>query len=316
MLLKNYSHLEKWFIGQEQLGKHVEGCENFLWQSCHALSKREELIIPHWCRAFLSFLENAEDPLKEYLRVDQDFELYQVHFLELIADLSHLACQQQQLVEWQATMHNAADLTGIYALRFLSAWSYFNMAQPRDCIAECQQIVESTAESLTLEGQAFLDLHDPESAIVALTKAVQIDEMQIMAWFQLAKASYAAQRYKNAYNALQHCQILEPGNDEIIVFQAMVAIQLYDDTLITAKALDALLKILGRYNDHGQIFGVAFLLSIYTNRYECFDAILQSGHWQQLALNRDFIGFMPDILRHLQSADRFDLASTLLEKVS
>lgn len=312
--LADYPGLETW-SRRASLRSTYTPAQNFVLSTCQTLKNPDQILSRSWTSLFSNFLRQSDDALTDFLEIREVFISNDEDLLEFISDIGEIAINTGGGDSFQKAISSAADLTGLSALRFISAWVALNIGDLELCIAECDAIDEPEATVLTIMGQAQLELCRPAEAIQTLTTAVQIAPGEILAWFQLAKAYYVLDKIAGAWGALRNCLKLAPLSDEVALFMSIIAIQT-NDQIKCVESLQRLQPHLSQHRKNATLIMTALKLAILTNDSEKAEAAINAGDWFDIQSQKEFMSEISGILALLEKKGWLKTASTLLLKIS
>jgi tetratricopeptide (TPR) repeat protein len=239
--------------------------------------------------------------------------------LELASEFGEHALSGGLSGAFFAAMQLSADVTGLVAFRFLSAWTALNSGDLESCVTECDKIDEPHAPVLTLQGQALLELGRTNDAIDALQSAVTMVPDELLAWFQLAKAHHVAGRWSDAWTALERSRRLAPDSDEVALLTALSALGA-PAAAPRQKMLEEAWRCLSPHLPAlaDNIIVVVTLLQVCMQADDKNGALqtVQGAAWDRLAPQRETYMQLSPILLGLKDKQWFDVVGQLLAKLT
>lgn len=258
----------------------------------------------------ISKTENAE---LDYEKIVQLFFNKKLSLLECISKACETSIQESN-TEILTSLTGLADLTAHDGLRFLAAWFALNSNDLQTCIDQCNRCTHDSAQMLTLKGQALLETSQIKPAIEALSEATKYDANEILAWFQLAKAYYAIDKFIQAYTALNKCLQLEPNNSEIKLFLGFVALHL--DQSAQQRCCQLLLDGRHPHSGNAEYCSTLLALAIGCDDKSAAVEIIETGQWMTFLQNKSFQSQLAELLRQLERKNWWPESRALLEKLT
>lgn len=313
--LGKYPALERWFKSIEP-GSQLTVSEDLAWQTCVALQAAPGEESRRLALAVSEFLLKSVDPLGDFLGADTICQQLETTLADLFSDLGQIALQRNQAESFLMAMQNAAAATGLVVLRFLAAWAALNSGKLELCVDECEKITEPFAPIYTIQGQALLELGRVDDATDALGVAVRLAPQEILAWFQLAKAHHVAGRATAAWHALEECQKLAPGNDEIALFMSIVALEPALGMSYTERAWGALRPRLAAHATNPIVATNLMRLALKRGRRDDAERLVGEADWRTMNNDAAFTRALAPMLKGFQERGWLDVAAAFLQKVA
>ena len=314
--LSKFPKLERWYQKNQHRVTLLSAEEKIVLAIFHFLhSSSDRFLLDHLFQTMQQLFCHNPAPEKLYLKLEELLGSCDIVFSEILAEVVHSGIIIGSGESMLKSMSNLADQTKLVAFRFLAAWSALNIEDFECCIKECEKVDQPFAPIFTIQGQAFIELGQFTEAIESLHIAVELSPLEILAWFQLAKAYHLANSDK-CWDALCACNRLAPSNVEVAAFMAISA--LADDPVDGNKCLlafNALAPHLEKSADNAAIRMHLFRLSLYTENKSDALMLAKELGTQKIYLQKDFVGFLPRILKRLQMLQWFDVSYDLLSNI-
>ncbi len=226
--LDQFPALARWHERQREVPlQSLAAAEWLVFQTCETLvlaPTMERRAARSWADAFSRFVRAAPSPLSDFLAADALVQACGGDFLHIMSQFGEVAIREDAGDGFFLAMQAGAEATSLVALRFLAAWTALNLGKPEACLDECEKVDQPYSYVYTIQGQALIELLRPREAAQALRLAVHLSPREILGWFQLAKAQHLLGDAEEAYKALAECAKIAPGNPEIALFMAMIAL--------------------------------------------------------------------------------------------
>jgi tetratricopeptide (TPR) repeat protein len=287
------------------------GPDQFVLRLCESLCQSPTTAPLSFADCMDIYFNTSSDALADYLGAEAIVNSCDETLLNIISGLGETAVRAGVARRFLGAVINAADKTGIIGLRFLSAWICLNIGDLRRCVAECEKVDEPIASIYTILGQALLELSQPEQAIEALQVAVKISPNEVLAWFQLAKAHYAAGNTGEAFRSLSECERIAPNNIEIALFQAIVANESQEKQLQTA-AFRTLRPHLSRFPGDAEVVFNLLQLALKADDKESLERCLDEVNFDRLKSDNRFPKLVSPFLRALYERNWMALSARFL----
>jgi tetratricopeptide (TPR) repeat protein len=288
----------------------------FVRDVCAALTETENTRIVHiWSIAVESLMQRTRAPLETFLAADsftQERGLSLSDWFGQVAERA-LACDMGR--HFLETIRKLADKVPLTAFRFLEGWTALNIGDLDACIDACESVQEPWAAVHTLHGQALLEQGEISEAIDVLRVAVTLSPDEILAWFQLAKALLVAKHHSKAFEALQACDRISPGNPEVALLRSMVALGASDSGAAT-QCIEDLIRHMKNFPTNSDLACNALELSLKVGDKDSYNNVLTNIQFDRVVRNKDFLRRLPPILKALQEKSWYDLAQKTLDCVT
>ena len=269
-----------------------------------------------WIQGVHTFLRNSIDPFQDFLELDslsQDLGKPVSELLSQLCESAIIAGEGQKAFE---SMRNLANRVPLAVLRFLSAWVAMNVGDLDACIDECEKEAEPQAPIYTLLGQALLESGRAEEAIDALRISLKLDQNDILAVCQLAKAFLVAGNTKEAIKTIEHCRDLVGDHIEIECLAAMIAIA---DGSPPQEFSNLTLKRLSHYIEQNpgsiDVLILAFDLACVMNSQSGAEQLLKNADFTTWCMQKDFQKRTAQILKKLSEAEWYHVSKIFIDKV-
>lgn len=216
--LDDFPSLERWFNLQQRSSSldYIEKCTQDL---CLLLRQNPEPKFDQYLATIIKFLKigGSLSELLSFLQI-QDFSLER-----MLMEIAESAAIQEDthIVDLIQTL---AESTSLPSIKFLAAWTCFNTNDLQGCLNHLEKIDLPTSASLTLQGQAMLEMGSISDAIQAFSAASRRDPHDPLPFFQLSKAEFAINHFDEAWTAIRSCQQLTPLNEEVSIFMSLISL--------------------------------------------------------------------------------------------
>ena len=219
--LEDFPKLSDWY--HQDANEQQEAIPRAARSLCYYMSKDPPAKPTQYLDVLLTLVKNAASPHKALAELATFLVNLEFSLDEMIVEASErgFSLDSENTIKM---VDELAKLTRHPPYCFLAAWLWFNADQLGPCLNHLEYIEPATSASLTLQGQALLELGKVEEAIETLLAATRRDPSEILAFFQLAKAEHVRGKYDNAWSALLSCQKLAPQSDEVATFMALVSL--------------------------------------------------------------------------------------------
>lgn len=308
--ISEFSELEDWRDSQQE----ATSCNHFIYSICDLLATDDrDRRIKVWVHAVNYLARESPNPYQDFLTAEAFLSKHSLSFLSLSVEIATAAVLEEEGYFFQRCAMEFANKTGLVAFRFLSAWTLLNTDQLSKCIEECLKVDDLFSPILTLLGQAYLESHDPKSAITALEKAVDIDPNEVLAWFQLAKSYSVLDQEEDAWNCLLQCKRLSHYNIEVAAFLAMNAVKAPSMHKLEL-AWKELTFHLSKINGDSFAIELLFELALLQNDPQKMTFLVSQTNWR--ALQSQIGGQINTYINRLQEIQWQDALSVLGEKLA
>lgn len=312
--LGDYPGLLNWYrVAATRAGTPADA---FVVRTCETLADTRAEAVLDWVDALRGLIREASTPLAEFLAAEEICQRCDVELLDLMSEFGERAVRGGRGEMFLSTMRQAADATGLVALRFLSAWAALNCGQLELCVEECDRVTEPFASIYTLQGQALVELGRYEEGVGSLRVAVKLNPNELLAWFQLAKTSLAMERPDEAWSALAECQRLAPQSEEIAL---MLGLAVLDADMSVERARTAWKALKSHASAHGgvlQIFDVLASLALRLGEETRMLEVTALLDWPRLMLEREFVPKLAPLLRQLHEKGWMKASAALLTRLT
>ena len=228
--LHDFPALAKWYAENEQRPQPTDGLKHAIWHICHALAHDGIPLVDYWQKALQPLIHSSGEPERDFTELQNTLATGGMDIFAVSTEVAELAVSVNRSQEYFTLMQNLADKTGLAVFRFIAAWTALNSDDVDGCIDECEKVETPVACINTLHGQALLESGRTDEAIEVLKIAVSLSPKELLAIFQLAKAYHITDQHQLAWESMQECDALAPGNDEIAYFLAMIALSVTHDS--------------------------------------------------------------------------------------
>lgn len=314
--LAKYPGLAEWYARTAaKIERDGEGPDQFVLSLCESLCQSSTNAPLSFADRMDIYFNSSSDALADYLGAEAILNGCGETLLTIVSGLGETAVRAGVAKRFLAAVINAADKTGIVGLRFLAAWICLNIGDLKRCVIECEKVDEPIASIYTILGQALLELHQADQAIEALQVAVKLSPGEILAWFQLAKANYAAGNSREAFRSLTECEKISPNNIEIALFQAIVANESDDETL-QLTAFKTLRPHLKHYSGDAEVVFNLLQLAIKSEDKEKLEGCLDNLDFDRLKADNRFPKLVSPFLRALYERNWMALSAKFLTSMT
>ena len=263
----------------------------------------------------LQSLRSSPTPQDLYLDFDSACREEDITLADCLSEIGAECIRSAEGKTFQTAMSQAADLTGLSAIRFLSAWAALNTDDLSACIDECDRVDEPYGCIYTLQGQAYLESGMAKEAIDSLTLATKLSPDDVLSWFQLAKAHHILQQYEDAWHAISRCQRLAPMSPEVDLLAGMVAIALKDPK-VHQTAWQGLCRHLSVCSDNVEAAIVLLNLVFLREDKPGLQQLVEGVDWLALMAQTSFTSHLSRILGELNRRGWHKESALLLEKLT
>ncbi len=304
MTLKPYPKLQSWY---QSMNDATSPAESLLYKICDAIEENQGF------EALLIRLSQSQSYLDEtlILCLSQNAELPQLLAViaerSIQANLGHLAF---------STFKNLADKTDDVAIRFLSAWTAFNINAIETSLAECDKIVDTYAPVYSLMGQAYLESGKINDAVECLETATRLLPHDALSWFQLSKSYHLKNNLEKAINCIKICLEKEPKADDALLYLAILSVESSENSSITQNAMTLTTPLAKRHPKNLIVAKTLLELAAQTNNFEAANTVVSSVQWPELRNSEDFLKNLPTILKVLNTNSWHSLAHHLLTQLT
>lgn len=219
--LSSYPKLASWYESSLKTA-HADGIHDATRSLCQAMLTEPHQLTPQ-LRVILDALYAAQDPTTTYLDL-LNFLAYQG--LELEEHVSQLV--EKSILQLDSAflmpLEQLSELSARDPLKFLLAWSLFNLDHFQKAIAVCERLTQPTSQVYCLQGQAQLESGQLSQAIESLQIATHLNPKDLLAWFQLAKAFHIRESYEKAWHCLEKCRLYGGHPLEIWQYQLILCL--------------------------------------------------------------------------------------------
>jgi len=314
MDIKNYDGLINWLENSYNPDIHDDPVFLFVANS-YQIFTRSKNIAADWGNLFFEFLDDSDSAVDSFLELQELFNYTRTDLLGFIGDITESTIGKPAAHSFQKTLKSAADKTNIASLRFLTAWHCINEGNLESCVQECEKIEQFYAPIFTIKGQAQLELGFVTAAIETLEYVCQQSPNEILAWFQLAKASHINRDQEKSWKALNHCHKLAPQSEEVALFMGMVAVESNND-FYQREALKVM-EPHSKFSTNNSMYVLTLIeLSALVSEYTILQNTIQTAQWTAILEDPAFYKKIGGILKLLASGDYQQEAASLLMKVS
>lgn len=203
--LDTYPLIKRWLeTHQSEKGSIQDVSGNLLFRIALLLKSQEKTPLP-WTR----LLENLScSPDSSNQEICQSIELAQSMNCDLMQVISHLTEETvikgfgQEIYRHLNTLAHHSTVVG---LKFLTAWTAFNIDRYKECLDHCEPIMDRFSHVYMLAGQAQMHLGEATAAIETLHIATILAPHDITGWFLLAKAYLITENLNQAVKAITTC---------------------------------------------------------------------------------------------------------------
>ena len=212
--LETYPLVKKWVEKHEHLqSKHLTSGESFFFKIGLLLKSPVKTPTP-WIRVLKEFSMSkgpSENAFDESLEVARSLSC---DLMQVISYLTEDTVAKGRGAEIYAPLRQLVVHSQTLGLRFLAAWTAFNIDQYRECLTLCEPILDRYSHVYLLAGQAHLHLGEIHEAIETIKVSTVLSPQESAAWFLLAKAYLIADDTDRALSAVQECLVLDAKDME------------------------------------------------------------------------------------------------------
>jgi tetratricopeptide (TPR) repeat protein len=222
LTLELFPNLKKWAETREKSQEPSSTpSETLVWDLCKVISAEDEdhLLWAHVLKDFIHRSQNINLDLYEAIELTRRLDCDFLHVYAEVTERTVAKGHGSAIIRSLKTISDATDMT---SLRFLTAWTAFNLDQFELCIEECEPIAGKFAHVYILAGQAHLYLGQLPEAFEALDIATKLAPRDGTAWFLLAKCLIIANDLPTGFAAIARCLEMHPNDLEAITLAAMI----------------------------------------------------------------------------------------------
>lgn len=312
--LDSWPKLRRWYDERQQSPAKGSDEVELTLLVCRALSMPEPFGADGLCQALRTLTASSSNAHVLILAAEKLFAECESDFMAAIAELARDAVCAGRGHELALTLRLVADQTHLVGMRFLSAWTLLNTGQLSECIDECEKIDGAYASVCTLHGQALLESGQVDEAIRLLQIATQLGPREILAWFQLGKALLIHAQTAPAWDALQRCLALSPGNPEIGMMLVLVALEKDASKSMQEQAYQEMTSMLRHVTDGREEVQLYLLkLAARLGDQGRANALAKSVCGAHITDNPKRMGMVAEILRAYQELGWMETSTILLD---
>ncbi len=219
--LEQMPELNQWFLSQTKPVTMADPTSFHVWSLIRAMRADDRNRCRMWTESVLLLLESCTSVVNHILETDTLLNALGYSLTDIYTPLAEAAILSGEGSRSFCVLQKLADLSGLAAFRFLSAWTAFNDEKPNVCIAECEKASEPFAPIHTLLGQALLESGHIMEAIDALKVATKVAPLDPLPKVQLIKAYLVVGVPVEAMRLVDECRRIVGTNIEIECLAAM-----------------------------------------------------------------------------------------------
>ncbi|NRA44347.1 MAG: tetratricopeptide repeat protein [Oligoflexales bacterium] len=315
--LNDFPSLSRWFHENDDIHPSYaeDPVEHTVWQFCRALTLEPSDAFLIWQSSLSRLLDEKQHILTSFQEIERFFDCSGASLTQIISSWGYDAFEIGKEDEYFLIMQKAAVNTGLVSFYFLAAWAAFNQNDYDSCLEMCDEVKVCYAPILTLKGQALLESGHPEKAIPVLEDALESDEREVLAWFQLAKAFWLEKHYQGAFDSLLKCLKLSGPNPEISLFLTIVALDAPYSLEWHNKAWEEMEPFLGQFGANEEFIEKLFKLIVRSNRRDWMEILAEEADWEGLKnslCSKQKLGAM---LKSLGEKQWFGLTKKILDRL-
>lgn len=216
------------------------------------------------------------------------------NILTFIAEQAVLSDQGEQLLD---VFDQIATESSHSMMIFLCAWLALNLDDPELCVHYCKQVKYAFSPTLSIQGQALLELFQAEEAIACLEQAVDIAPKDLISWFFLSKAYYAVGDELNAWLAADTCLRIEPHHPEILALVGMMACQAQDSPNEWIERAWAALFLYCKDHNSGMMVAMLYVIAFKLEDRQKAHKLNQCINLEAVKEDQDFLRNLGHILK-------------------
>ena len=243
MELDKFPLLLEWYGKQERNYRSNElevSLESICWNLAHSLNFSGNESFSIWYTTLKKWMDHSPDFKRDFQIVDSFMCQLGLDLLDQFMKWGEESFDLGFEDKYLLLMQSAANKTNLEAFNFIVAWLAFNMDDYSLCIQMSNP--SKNAPFCILRGQAYLAIGEVLNAKDAFEEALDYSPNDPLAWFQLAKAEWAQDRFHDAWRALLVCYDITLGTAEIAMFMGMIALQVPTNKVWQKDAWDAMYK--------------------------------------------------------------------------
>ena len=311
-----YPKLARWFQENHHQTDNIPPDKLIVFEVFRALhADGNRMLVERWCLMMQKLFGESPHPDALYLKVEDLLRHCDAIFSEILSEIVHMGIMAGSGKTLLTSMSQLADQTKMVTFRFLAAWAALNIDDFDRCITECEKVDQPFAPVFTIQGQAFMELGRTGEATEAFQVAAQLSPMDILAWFQLAKA-YHLTGSEKCWETLVTCHQLAPTHVEVAAFLAISALsEVPADQNKCIVAFNALYPHLENDPDNTVISMHLFRLSLFPQNRNDAALLAKEISAKQILMEKDFLNHLPQILTRLQELEWYDISQQLLSNV-
>ncbi len=315
--LSQYPRLRKWYVEHKETASSCEKTsQNFILDLCHSLSEDPPRSFDVFSSALTSLLYESQSVSEDFDEIEQLLSNMDFNLNQYLTEMGRVAISVNRTNGYMSLLKRYAEATSNPIFRFFTAWLALNSSDYETCILECELIDHPLASVYTIHGQALLEMGKAREAIDILKIAVKIDQTEIFAWFQLAKAYLVVSDLENAWLALESCEKIEPANPEVALLFSAVALNIKNCDDKTLKAWNHLVRHLHKFGSHLKLVLNALSLAIKLKDKQKAQTVCQEADWAKLMQENEFQRKLPLILKTFSRLRWHDQTVLLIDTIN
>jgi tetratricopeptide (TPR) repeat protein len=211
--------------------------EYLVWHILSIETKTMACPITYICRFLTTWASKDISPETSWQYARTHLGQYGIDLDNVILTSSINSIEDDKASLMNTSLKSAASATKISSLIFQSAFISFNVSKPGECIETLKLLSSQTCQTLVLMAQAYQDLKDFDNAQEALLLATEHTPTDGMAWFQLARNSFALNDLAQAWDSINVCKDLFKRDAEVDLLRLMIGLEQFDNQQSTSDDL-------------------------------------------------------------------------------
>lgn len=309
--------IHEYFIANPNVPEITAGFLHFLtWNFANLLKLPQHLKLKQFSEFVLNWISADDSAFDTWKELKNNIAQLEIDVDNLITELIFYSFDVGASDNMEATLEKVALKAKSPDLLFQSAFVAFNNNHARKAISLLEKINHNTSQTLVLKSQALQDLEDFEEAYICLCEATELNPLDTLAWFHLARLAFAQRKNNTAWDAIGACSNQLEQNIEISELKLMIGLEKYknDSAKKTDLFNDALAKF--RVNSHNYLmFETWSTLCLTYGDEGWFKELCNATDFRNIVLRNYDLKYLADILRELNSKKWYDSSVILNDKI-
>ena len=225
-LIDDYPDLAMWYRRESAAIPSIDPLDprEFMRDTCRTLMQPPGTMLAHWNQQLRTFTKQSGHPDRDWRDIEAAFLEQNTLLTGVCSRILEIALSSYPQMDCVTVLCQLTERLHRDDFHFLTAWAALNANRYDLCIATCDRIENTTAQVLTIQGQAWLESGRPAESLHCFDAAVRLESDEVLAWFQKAKACHVMERWQDCWGSLMACHQLVPDSDEIATFCALCAL--------------------------------------------------------------------------------------------